>query len=102
MFHVIYAVLRTLLSVGCMLGGQFVAPFLMPFVNIFPGFAICLILCVCCAFICPVNILNSKNGNSRDIGYTMSTTCCIYYTTCVMLMCMAFRTVCTVQEYIPV
>lgn len=86
-------VLFSMLSTGCSLGGQYIAPFLMPLFNI-PGLISWLILCIICVVIEP-NMINSQD-NKKDTGRTAGITFLFYYVISASILFVMFGKICNV------
>jgi len=83
-----------IISIGCGIGGQYFAPFIMAALNI-PGYLLCFLpLCLLATFAFEPNFINSSNGKDKNTARTSMIVCSIYYVICVTLMCSLFQTVC--------
>ena len=93
-------VLRFMLSLGCMLGGQYIAPFIMPFINPM-GWIVYIIILLCC-FFCPPNPINSKDLKTVDFTQTVSCASSSYYAVSVLLLCVFYGAVCKIDSMLPI
>jgi hypothetical protein len=82
-------------SAGCGLGGQYVAPFIMPLIN--PGaWSSCLVLLLICSTCAPTTPINSG-----DFKSTSRNVCIVHYISCVLVLCCVFGAVCKVDSAVP-
>lgn len=99
---------RMILQLFCNLGGQWVAPFILPFVNPFIWCSCCWVT-LCCIWIIPANFINSPDFDKddgtekkRDFGRSFAFVASIIYVISVIIFCLIHQVVCKVQDAIPV